>query len=274
MGGLVDPIDHRSKEEEALEGGLGFLVSCGEAPVTFDSAEEVLDPEPFSVVADMAWGGRSCTLPFRDGRGVPARREEVSERVAVVALVGDDNALFEPFHEVWRGGNIMDVSRGDDEFDGPPVQVDQGVDFGVPAAAAGSNALAVSESHCGGAVLMDAHVGTVDEAQLASGSLRGLAEEFRPKPLEAIFAEAPVDGLPRAEAAREIAPGVASSQYMKDAFEDLPQVAGAPTKANPTSGTRGRTINFFRPLQALSDMPRKYFLLMEKTNITTTEYKP
>ena len=111
------------------------------------------------------------------------------------------------------------------------------------------------------------------EAQFALGPLGGLAEELRPETLTAVFAEAPVDGLPRAEAAREVTPGIAPAQDVKDAFEDLSQIAGAPAEAGPTSGTRGSTVNFFRPLQALSDMPRKYFLLMGKTNMPTTLYK-
>ena len=274
MDELADPVEDGGEEEESLKGGFGFLVAGGEAPVSFDSAEEVFDPVPLSVVAGVERGAGFGTLPFRDGGGVSGLREEVAECAAVVSLVGDDDALFEPLHEVGRGGYIVEVSGGDDEFDGPSAEVDQGVDLGVSAAAAGSNALAVSESHRGGAVLVDAHVGTVDEAQFALGPLRGLAEELCPETLTAVFAEAPVDGLPGAETSREVSPGVASAQDVKDAFEDLPQLAGAPAKANPTSGTRGSTVNFLRPLQTLSDMPRKYFRLMEKTNIPTTLYKP
>ena len=269
MDELTDPVEDGSEKEKALKGGFGFLVAGGEAPVPFDSSEEVFDPVSLSVVAGVERGTGFCTLPFRDGGGVSGLGEEVAERAAVVALVGDDDALLKPFNEIGRGGYVMDVARGDDEFDGPPAEVDQGVYFGVPTAAACPYTLALSESHRGGAVLVDAHAGAVDEAQFALGPLGSFAEELRPETLTAVFAEAPVDGLPRAETSREVAPGVAPAQNVKDAFEDLPQIAGAPAKADPTPGTRGRAVNFFRPLQALSDMPRKYFLLMDKPNTPT-----
>ena len=55
-------------------------------------------------------------LPLRDAALVSRIGNICSERVAVVALVGDYDHVAQPGDEFWRCGDIVDVARREDEF--------------------------------------------------------------------------------------------------------------------------------------------------------------
>lgn len=259
---LSDPVEHRCDEEEPFEGVLGFFVSRCETSVAFDSGEVVFDPVPLSVISGMAGRSGFCTSPFWDGGGVSREGERVAEGVAIVPLIGDDDGVLDTGDKLWGCGDIVGVTGGDDKFYRPSVEVDQRVDLGVPTTAACPNPLAASEGERWRPVLVNADVGTIDEAKLTFGTSRHRTEKPRPEPFLAELPKASITGLPRAETARQVAPRVAAAQDVKDPFEDLPQLARRPSKPDPNAGTRGNTVNFFRPLQARSDRPRQYFFFM------------
>lgn len=270
---LANPVKNSGEEEEGLERGFGLFVSGGDTTESFDSGEEVFDSMAFAVMSPVARSIGFCSLPFRDAGTVPVDLQFSAEGGAVIAFVGDDDRIAQTGHQLRRRGDVVDIARSDEQFQGPSAKIDQGVEFGVSASSAGSNSLNFSRRQRRSSILMNAHVGAVNESKRSLGILGENLENARPDLFLGPPSEPSVNGLPRSKSLGQITPRIATSQDMEDRFDDLPKVSRRSANRALRCSTRSAPINFLSLRQALSDSPRGYKGFIPDPSGTPKEYK-
>ena len=252
---LADPVEDGSKEDEALEGSECRLKAAGDTAMTLDSSEEILDAVAFSVMPLVEWSGGFGPSPLWNRRRAVLRSDIGSEASAVVGLVDDDDDLGHCRDEFRRGGDVVDVARGEHQAHWPAVEIDHGVELGVASAPTGSHSLGLSQFERRGAVLVDSDISPIKEAQFATGACGHPREKTLPHTHGAETTEGPVDRLPWAITRGQVAPRVTPTQNVKDRLEHDAPLRRRPPDSALLASTRRYPVNFFRPFQVLSDMP-------------------
>jgi hypothetical protein len=110
-----------------------LLVACGDAPEAFDLQEEPLDEVAFTVEREVAgnlWGSGSG-WDHRDGI---LFGDGVTERLGIVAFVGEDVIGWQIGDQGCGLGNVIDLPGREDEPKRVAEGIDDGVDLGGQAA--------------------------------------------------------------------------------------------------------------------------------------------
>jgi len=131
-----------------VEGGeeipRGLIVARSDAAELFEPAEEILDQVACLVERLVERAGRCSVLPRRDDGGFSGTRQRLENTpVGIVGLVGDQDLGGHVRQQRISAGQIMGLSRGQQEAQRIAERVDQSVDFGAQSALAASDRLIV-----------------------------------------------------------------------------------------------------------------------------------
>ena len=111
----------------------------------------------------MELSGRCSGLPRRDNGGFSGPRQWLEDAiVGIIGFVGDQDLGGHLRQQRIGAGEIMSLSRGQQEAQRIEERVDQSMDFGAQSALATADLLIVVFFGCAGAVLVGAHDGAVN----------------------------------------------------------------------------------------------------------------
>jgi hypothetical protein len=131
--GLVDislePDQCRSEVQESHESACEFVIASENASIPLDSVDETFDDVAFSV-ADSVIGAWLLTIAAERNHHLDLLGcEQLSQRVGIVAFIGNNGVKMERGEQRFSLGHIMAFTPSQDELEGKAKGIDEEMDL-------------------------------------------------------------------------------------------------------------------------------------------------
>ena len=199
---MDEPINDCRKLNEGEKRNSEFLVSGAEAPVAFETAEEVFDFVAPPVVAAVKghWPPARAFRRDTDARTLPAQARP--KRVGVETFIGDGTVVAQARQKRLDRVQIVTLPFGQAERHSSPTTVDNCSKLSIDSTLSSTDRLSSLTAAWIRAVLMQLDVRAIDMPQLTCGSLCDNREHPGEEPLSTPATKPRVDRVPRAKLLR------------------------------------------------------------------------
>ena len=138
--GLVDisfePDQCRSKMQESHETSCEFFIASENASIPLDFVDKTFDDVAFSVADSVIVPWLPAIAAGRDDHLYLLGCEQVSQRVRIVAFVGNNSVKMERGEQRFSLGHIMAFTPSQDELEGKAQGIDEEMDLAAESAPA------------------------------------------------------------------------------------------------------------------------------------------
>jgi len=122
---LFEPAQSRSKVQESDETTCEFVIASESASTPLDSVDETFDDVAFSVADAVIVPWLLAIAAERDDHLYLLGCEQLSQRVRIVAFVGNNGVKIERGEQRFSLGHIMALTPGQDELEGKAQGFDE-----------------------------------------------------------------------------------------------------------------------------------------------------
>lgn len=263
-----EPVEHRRDLNKGEKSRCELVVASADAPMAFDTAEEVFDAVSLAIVAAVESDGSAAVPLRRDAESSTLPTESCAERISIEALVGNRLAVPQGGQQWFNRVQIVPLSRGDSQGDGATPRVNNRGELGVNASLGATDRLLRLAPGGVGAVLVQLDVRAIDVTELAISVLRDQlqhpGEQIRATPAP----KPSVDRTPRSERRRQIPPGHARAQNVEDATDNRAVILRRSSSPRPPAGFGPQLVNFFSPSHTGSGSINRWIEFMRAVRST------
>lgn len=230
------PMKNGAERDERGEGSSELIVTCRNAPMTFERAEEVFDVMPVPIepaveVAMLLAGGVECQT-----REDMVLDQQAAQGVGVIAFVGDQRAAIcgaQIGDQRRSHRDIRHVARAQEQLERAPVSIDQGMDLrGQPSAADadGLGGLAAGRIQT---TVVNADIAGINETQSSFGLFGQGLQKTSPQTHLTPPRKVSVNGAPRHFRAGQVTPRATRTQHIEQRRHARLQFAARSAFATP-----------------------------------------
>ena len=131
-----EPNQCRSKMQEGDETKCLFFIASGNASTPLEFVDETFDDVAFSVADAVIVPWLLSTAAGGDDHLYLLGCEQLSQRVGIVAFVGNNGIIFDRGEQRFSLGHIMVLTPGQDELEGKAQGIDEEMDLAAESAPA------------------------------------------------------------------------------------------------------------------------------------------
>lgn len=247
---FFEPIANGSKFHKVEESGPQLFKPSGNRARLFDALKEVLNMMALLVKTFVILRRTGFVGLGRNASLKPTRLEQLPERRAAVGFVGEDRSGVLASDQLGGCDAVVSVSRSENEANGAPPGVNQGVDLRVGPSFGSPDALNFNALRTAEGVLVNLRASRVDCPELPNGAVRERVEDLVPNAGLAPSLPSRVDGGVRCENAQR-SPGATFPHPEEHREKDPLGINWRPPALGFTElygSTREVVINFFSRL--------------------------
>ena len=126
---LFEPEQCRRKVQECHESACQFVIASENAAIPLDFVDETFDDVAFSVADSVIVPWLLAIAVGRDDRFYLLSCEQLSQRVRIVAFIGNNGVKMERGEQRFSLGHIMAFTTGQDELEGQAKGIDEEMDL-------------------------------------------------------------------------------------------------------------------------------------------------
>jgi hypothetical protein len=240
---MNQPINDCRKLNECEKRDGEFLVSGAEAPVTFETTEEVFDSMAPPVVAAVKghWPTAKASRRDTDPRTLCAKAR--ANRVGIETSIGDSAAVAQAGQEPFDSVKIVTLALGQAERHGSPTSLNNRGKPRIDSTFGATNRLGSLAAARVLTVLMPFDVRAIDMPQLTCGSCRDHRKHPGEESLGTPATKPRIDRSPRAKLLWQIAPRDTRSQDAEYRVVHKPIIFRRSPAQRPPAGLFTRAVN-------------------------------
>jgi hypothetical protein len=271
---MNDPINDCRELNEGEKRDSEFLVSGAEAPVAFETAEEVFDFMTPTVVAAVKgyWPTSRTLRRDTDPRTLPAQARP--KRVGIEALIGDSAVVAQAGQERLDRVKIMTLALSQAERHGSPTSLNDRSKLRVDSTFSATNRLGSLAAARVRTVLMQFDVRAIYMPQLTCGSRCDGRKHPGEEPRSTPATKPRIDRTPRAKLLWQVAPRDACSQDVEYRGEHKPIIFRRSPAQRPPAGFITRVVKFFSLRHNGSGSSLRSIGFMRQVGLTRSVFVP